>query len=206
MVADEGARQKLLERSHPDVHKDTVEDLRTWEEAENELAHFYQEYVRETHPAKEPHGEPLYDFVIECLTLPGFSRPQTINLRELLARALADPNEPDLSELKSVLLALIEDGERHTWHGHRAPTWGRDPCARKVRRRGEQPQVYCRYLFPREQFVPTATKLGEVRVDPYRQNLLNLFLARNDSLLNNFEEHLLLMNLGNVDWRPLINL
>ena len=33
-----------------------------------------------------------------------------------------------------------------------------------------------------------------------------LFLARNDPLLNNFEEHLLLMNLGNVDWRPLIKL
>ena len=47
---------------------------------------------------------------------------------------------------------------------------------------------------------------GQVRADPYRQNLLNLFLARNDPLINNFEEHLLLMNRGNIDWRPLINL
>ena len=90
-----------------------------------------------------------------------------------------------------MLLALIEDGQRHTWHGHRAPTWGRDPCARKLHRRGEREVVFCRYLFPREQFIPSEHLTGQVRVDPYRQNLLNLFLARNDPLLNNFEEHLL---------------
>ena len=129
-----------------------------------------------------------------------------MNLYDHLERTFATPGEPDLSELKTVLLALIEDGQRHTWHGHRVPTWGRDPCARKLRRRGEREQVYCRYLFPREHVLATATHLGHVRVDPYRQNLLNLFLGRNDSLLNNFEEHLLLMNMGNVDWRPLINL
>ena len=100
----------------------------------------------------------------------------------------------------------MEHGQRHTWHGHRAPTWGRDPCARKLHRRGEREIVFCRYLFPREHFIPSEHLTGQVRVDPYRQNLLNLFLARNDPLLNNFEEHLLLMNLGNVDWRPLIHL
>ena len=56
--------------------------------------------------------------------------------------------------------------------------------------------VYCRYLFPREQFIPTETQKGQVRADPYRQNLLNLFLARNDPLINNFEEHLLLMTVA----------
>ena len=114
-------------------------------------------------------------------------RPQTINLRALLERAFANPLEPDLSELKTILLALIEDGQRHTWHGQRTPTFGRDPCARKLRRRNERELVYCRYLFPRELLRATAAKLGEVRVDPYRQNLLNLFLARNDTLINNFE-------------------
>ena len=33
-----------------------------------------------------------------------------------------------------------------------------------------------------------------------------MFLERNDGLLNNFEEHLILSNLGNIDWRPLLNL
>ena len=42
--------------------------------------------------------------------------------------------------------------------------------------------------------------------DPYRLGLLNLLLGRNDQLINNFEAHLLLANLGNIDWRPLINL
>ena len=42
--------------------------------------------------------------------------------------------------------------------------------------------------------------------DPFRPDLRNLFLERNDSLLNNFESHLLLMNLGNIDWRALLNL
>ena len=31
-------------------------------------------------------------------------------------------------------------------------------------------------------------------------------LARNDALINSFEEHLLVQNLGNIDWRPLLNL
>ena len=33
-----------------------------------------------------------------------------------------------------------------------------------------------------------------------------MFLERNDPLLNSFEAHLLLANLGNIDWRLLINL
>ena len=47
---------------------------------------------------------------------------------------------------------------------------------------------------------------GRIRSDPHRADLRNLFLTRNDSLINNFEEHMLLMNLGNIDWRALINL
>ena len=53
-------------------------------------------------------------------------------------------------------------------------------------------------------------RIGEdanvVLQDPHRPDLYNFFGERNDPLLNNFEEHLLLMNLGNIDWRPLINL
>ena len=107
------------------------------------------------HPAKEPDSTPLYDFVIDNLMLPGARRAQTINLREVLDRAFAHPMEPDLHELKSILLALIEDGQRHTWHGHRVPTYGKDPCARKLRRRGERELVFCRYLFPRDLLMST---------------------------------------------------
>ena len=50
------------------------------------------------------------------------------------------------------------------------------------------------------------TETGKVVEDPYREGLFNLFLSRNDPLINSFEAHLLLANLGNIDWRPLINL
>ena len=45
-----------------------------------------------------------------------------------------------------------------------------------------------------------------MREDPHRPDLRNLLLNRNDSLLNNFEDHLLLANLGNIDWHALLNL
>ena len=78
VVANDEAREKLLQRKHPDLEGPNVIEMRTWEEAENDLAEFYQDYVRETHPAKERHGEPLYDFIIANLMLPGLSRPASI--------------------------------------------------------------------------------------------------------------------------------
>ena len=53
---------------------------------------------------------------------------------------------------------------------------------------------------------PTASASAAIREDPLRPGLFNLLLPRNDSLLNGFEAHLLLANLGNIDWRPLVNL
>ena len=128
----------------------------------------------------------------------------------MLEKIFAEPEQdPDLRDIKNLLLALIEDGNRHTWHSHReGPLWGVDPCARKVKKPGQAKEGYCRYLFPRELYVEATHdgKKGEVRDDPHRTNLRNLFLARNDTLINNFEEHLLLLNLGNIDWRALLNL
>ena len=49
-------------------------------------------------------------------------------------------------------------------------------------------------------------KLARVAGDPHRLGLRNLLTPRNDTLINSFEEHLLLQNLGNVDWRPLLNI
>ena len=107
VVANEEAKQKLLERNHPDINGPNVTELRTWDEAEQDLSMFYNQFTRETHPAKDVHGEPLYDFLIENLLLPDMQRPQTINLREVLERAFANPSEPDLSELKVLFLAPV---------------------------------------------------------------------------------------------------
>ena len=114
-------------------------------------------------------------------------------------------SEPDFTPLKTLLLALVEDGQRHTLHKHHAPTFGIHPCARESKAKG-QCTVYCRYLFPRNIFIASDDRKGKVEEDPYRSSLKNLFLQRNDPLLNNYEAHLLLANLGNIDWRPLINL
>jgi len=88
-------------------------------------------------------------------------------------------------------------------------------CARKGKRTGsERVEVYRRYLFPREMKkfgvtdvgLDATNKKGEILTESFRSDLRNLFLTRNDQLLNNFEEHMLLANLGNIDWRALINL
>ena len=66
--------------------------------------------------------------------------------------------------------------------------------------------MVCRYDYPKDPLDPVEAAEGHVRQDRLRPGLYNLFLARNDPLLNSFEEHVLLANLGNIDWRPLVNL
>ena len=77
-------------------------------------------------------------------------------------------------------------------HGH-GPPKEEHPCARQVKTPGSSRCVYCRYLFPRPLRCPSDGP--SVQSDPHRSDLRNLFLSRNDSLLNNFEAHLLLMYL-----------
>jgi hypothetical protein len=69
----------------------------------------------EWRPAKDEAGDPLYDFVIENLQDASLGRPQALNLKEILDKALG-VEEADLSHLKKVLVALVEDGQRHTMH------------------------------------------------------------------------------------------
>ena len=137
-------------------------------------------------------------------------KPQTINLKALLDRVFSKPEgQQNVEEIRDLVLALIENGQRHDSHGFRRPPESA-ACARKGKRCGHtQSEVYCRYLFPRELFPldeADMQKLGEIYDDPYRPDLRNLRLRRNDALLNNFEQHMLLANLGNIDWRALINL
>ena len=214
-IVEDAATKKKLQADFPDDFL----DAKTVVEAEQELVDFFDKYVEEKHPAKDAGGQDLYDFIVENISLPHCARPQAINLRALLDEVFAgDPEEPDLSKLRELLLALIEDGNRHTYHDFDPPTWGKHPCARKHKPKGLAEYIYCRYLFPREKLLreealadpadpeSTYVRKGEVRNDPHRSGLRNLFLERNDELINNFEAHLLLSNLGNLDWRPLINL
>ena len=123
----------------------------------------------------------------------------------LLETHLAD-DTPNLDPLRGILLALIEDGQRHDMHGHNDPTWGVHACARKGSTSKGREYVYCRYLFPKPLLKLDWDKLALVVDDEHRPGLRNLCFSRNDSVINSYEDHLLLANIGNVDWRPLLNL
>ena len=192
-------RERLVKLQIPQA-----EAFRTFQEAETECSHFYNKYVSEQHPGKDCDGRPYYDFFQDTLHNEEYAKPQCIDLCTMLDDIFATP-EPDLTPLKKLLLALVEDGQRHTMHHHNTPTLKVHPCARESSSGGKR-KVYCRYLFPRDLVVATDESEGYVKEDPHRPGLKNLFLQRNDSLLNNFEAHLLLSNMGNIDWRPLINL
>ena len=126
----------------------------------------------------------------------------------MLEKIFENPaEEPDLQPLRELLMSLIEHGGRHDKHGQYPPVAGVHHCARfKSQTKKDARNCYCRYLFPRKVFTATDDVPGKVQTDPHRPNLRNLYLDRNDALINNFEAHVLLSNLGNIDWRPLINL
>ena len=148
--------------------------------------------------------------MVDGVKMPGCAKPQTIDLLSELEMVFADETAPDTSRLKQILIALIESGQRHDFHiphAHGPPMYGKNTCARKGSTSHGREHVYCRYLFPRELMnFDAESAQGCIRSDPHRPDLRSLFLTRNHSLINNFEAHLLLMNLGNIDWRALINL
>ena len=100
LLRDEATREALRKQGRRDVDL-----LETWEQAESKVANFFDEYIREMHPAKDDHGYTLYDFIIENLQMPNKDAPQTVNLKEVLETTLApdasNPDmEPDVTELK----------------------------------------------------------------------------------------------------------
>ena len=208
IVKDEATYKELKDKCHPDMG-----EIQLAENAVRDVADFYNPYVREMHPCKDTAGkplwffdEPLYTLMVENVPMPGCAKPQTINLLELLENVFSDPEKPDTSRLKYLLLALVENGQRHDYHDHDPPKLGTHACARKGKNFDGKEIVYCRYLFPREMQNFDGDVKGCIMEDPFRPDLRNLCLQRNDCLINSFEEHLLLMNLGNIDWRPLLNL
>ena len=163
-----------------------------------DVADFYDPYVREMHPCKDTAGnslwnfeEPLYTLLVENVKMPGMAKPQTVNLLELLEDIFHDCDdkkgtqeqapEPDTSKLKHLLLALIENGQRHDYHGHDPPTLGKHACARKGKTSTGKEYVYCRYIFPRDLQSFLGDVKGCIQEDPHRPDLRNLCLNRNES-------------------------
>ncbi len=201
IVKDDETRRKLRSQGHPES-----DHMQTREEAELAVSKYFEHFVKEMHPCKDSSGNARYPYITDLLAHEYGTRPQCVPLIDVLERAFADPLSPDLSELKQILVAIIESGQRHTGHGHDAPKLGLHPCARKIRMPGEHSKIACRYDFPKALFSPTAECPGRIADDPHRPELRTLQFERNDTLLNSFEPHLLLMNRGNIDWRPLLNL
>ena len=65
IVKDKETLDAFMKMDHPEVH-----EMRTWDEAEEEVAAFYEPYVNECHPCKDEAGAPLWNFSEPLYTLP----------------------------------------------------------------------------------------------------------------------------------------
>ena len=132
------------------------------------------------------------------------STPHTVRLRSLLERVLQQADgtpaaEVDLSPVRQLVAALVNKGNRHDkGHAMERPVLGKDPCAR-----GKPECPYCRYGFPHD-LRPQLEMAGLIRGD--REGQWHLRFPRNDQLVGSYEAHVLLANLGNIDWRPMMNI
>jgi len=129
--------------------------------------------------------------------------PDRVNLRGLLDRVYAgSEKEVDVQCVRRLVAALVNRVARHTKHGHHAPTLGVHACAR-----GKEGCPVCRYGFPRERV--SRDPKGKPTMSMERGALEGQWHARfprNDRLCQSYEAHVLLANMGNVDWRPVLNL
>ena len=190
------------------------------------LYDYFCELTCEQHPAMNEEGKfrdsdwvtPKLDknpggrvhFLIEGLPALGkLSSPETVNLTELLDQCFhkndsgLHADDVNLQPLRELLFRLVESSQRHTHHGLGAPS-AKMPCARKVQNTTRC--WTCRYNFPKRTLTHSDVRDGRLSKDPHKAGMLNLLVDRNDPLINAYEAHLLLANLGNVDFRPLVNL
>ena len=99
------------------------------------------------------------------------------------------------------MASLVHSSARHTHHGKFPPVLGVHACAR-----GKPGCAKCRYGFPIKELRP---RLGGRDCSLVKGDLEGQWLLRtprNDELCCSYEDHVLLANLGNIDWRPCLNL
>ena len=128
--------------------------------------------------------------------------PDRVNLREVLDEVFqcgqSELKDVDLQPVRRLVAALVSTVARHTKHGMQAPKIGVHACAR-----GKEGCAYCRYGFPRDR-VPRAD--GMIMSKGDREGQWHANFPRNDRLCCSYEPHVLLANMGNIDWRPVLNL
>ena len=130
--------------------------------------------------------------------------PERLRLRALLDDVFGSFSQEavdiDLQRVRRLVSALVNRTGRHTIHPKGKPKLGVHPCAR-----GKEPNPFCRYGFPhpcvqRGGERPMRLERGEKEAQWFAR------FARNDELCCNYEAHVLVANMGNVDWRPCLNL
>ena len=171
---------------------------------ETEFWNYFSKLVSEWNPCFSDEGAErfVWDAAVGAHDV-DFSEPERSCLRAVLDKVFADADatgDLDLTPVRELLSALVQTSARHTLHLMGPPKLGVHACAR-----GKKECPVCRYGFPhalrsRKGRAPAGMEKGD------QPGSWFLRLPRNDPLVCSYEPHVLLANLGNVDWRPMLNL
>ena len=130
--------------------------------------------------------------------------PDRVNLRRLLddvfEKGNAGARDVDIQSVRRLVGALVNRVARHTKHGMYAPKLGVHACAR-----GKEGCEYCRYGFPHTIFGRNGVRKMMLEKGD-REGQWHAKFPRNDRLCCSYDPHILLANMGNIDWRPVLNL
>jgi len=224
-----GARRVLCQNPSaasaglPDNFREATKHVEAQSVKEREFHDYFGPLVSEWNPCRDDHGsyrffwdEEVGAHDVEVAApeegaspsaerrFPQPRAPERCRLREVLGSVMGDAERGrplDLTPLRRLLAKLVETSCRHTSHGVDPPKMGVHACARK----GVDGFPYCRYGFPKEwQSRLASRKMHLVRGE--REGQWNASFPRNDRLCCSYEAHFLMSNLGNIDWRPCMNL
>ena len=172
---------------------------------EKKIGSYFCELVSEWNPCYSDGGDARFQWDEEVgahdviATMVSGDAPERVNLRALLDRALEGDGPVDLEPVRRLVAALVRWSGRHDMHGKDPPSKGH-PCAR-----GKEGCYKCRYGFPHDLVPRGDGQSVEIRKGDQPGRWDTRF-PRNDALVCGFEPHILLANMGNVDWRPCLNL
>jgi hypothetical protein len=206
------------------VEEETKRDgVGTKEELERAFSEFFDKLVSTWNPCYSEDGVCRFDWDSEldvhdieykgnCVSGVSSERdvphrwPERVRLSEVLKTTFWESDERERNEinvqpLRRLVAALVQTSARHTVHGKERPRFGVHACAR-----GKQGCPVCRYGFP---ITDLRARVGDVLCKLKkgdREGQWFLRTPRNDELCCSYEDHVLLANLGNIDWRPCLNL
>ncbi len=206
-------REQVSAVGFPDVHYERNGDTQKQSEMERVFAAYFGDLVSEWNPCFGEDGGARYfwdedvgahDVEVETRDEPervNAACPERTRLRYVLDAVFgADKERVDLGPVRRLVAALVQSSGRHGLHSTGPQVLGKLSCAR-----GTPECPTCRYGFP----LPHVGRCGRRPMRLDRGDKMGAWFARfprNDKLCCNYEAHELLDNLGNIDWRPCMNL